>query len=222
MNTPKLLAALVVVTALVGPMACADSFAFTNNQAIPDGQPAGVSDVETITSGISQIGAVQVSLNISGDFNGDLYCYLQHSNALSVLLNRPGRTAGNTFGYADSGFNLTLMDLSTNGNIHTYQGMVTPAAGQPLTGVWSPDGRTTSPASVLDTDPSLAGLSLFNNMNASGNWTLFIADLSPGGTSVLTSWQLNFLPVPEPSVEAMGVLGFGVFALVRNREKKFP
>ena len=126
MNTPKLLAALVVVTALVGPMACADSFAFTNNQAIPDGQPAGVSDVETITSGISQIGAVQVSLNISGDFNGDLYCYLQHSNALSVLLNRPGRTAGNTFGYADSGFNLTLMDLSTNGNIHTYQGMVTP------------------------------------------------------------------------------------------------
>ena len=42
MNTPKLLAALVVVTALVGPMACADSFAFTNNQAIPDGQPAGV------------------------------------------------------------------------------------------------------------------------------------------------------------------------------------
>lgn len=193
-------------------LAVADIFSFTNNLAIPDGQPAGVSDVETIASGISQIGSVQVSLDITGDFNGDLYCYLQHDSALSVLLNRPGSTAGNPFGYADSGFTITLMDLSTNGNIHTYEGVVTPAAGSPLTGVWQPDGRTTSPASVLDTDPSTAGLSLFDGLNPSGNWTLFIADLSPDGSSVLNSWQLIISPVPEPSGLTLGVMGLGAMA----------
>jgi len=220
MNLPKYLAPLVVAAGFSSRLALADTFSFTNNLAIPDGQAAGVSDVESITSGISQIGSVMVSLNIAGDFNGDLYCYLEHDNAFSVLLNRVGRTTGSAFGYADSGFNIVLIDTATNGNIHNYQGVFTPAAGTPLTGVWQPDGRTTSPASVLDTDPSTAGLSVFDNLNASGSWTLFLADLSPGGTSELVSWQLDFYTVPEPSIVALTIAGLAVvtgFARIRKR-----
>jgi subtilisin-like proprotein convertase family protein len=220
MNTAKFWGIFAVAAAGAWQLAVADSFSFTNNLAIPDGQAAGVSDVETVASGVSQIGSVQVSLNISGDFNGDLYCYLQHSNALSVLLNRPGRAVGNNFGYADSGFNIILSDASTNGSIHTYEGLLTPTPGQPVTGVWQPDGRTTSPATVLATDPSTAGLSVFDNLNASGDWTLFIADLSTGGTSELNSWQLNFNAVPEPSVAALGVLGAGLLAASKLRKPK--
>ena len=220
MNRPKCLATLIVAAGFISQLAFADTFSFTSNLAIPDGQPAGVSDVETISSSVSQITTVWVSLDITGDFNGDLYCYLQHSNALSVLLNRAGRMANNPFGYADSGFDITLADVATNGNIHMYQGVVTPAAGAQLTGMWQPDGRTSSPATALDTNPSTAGLSVFDSLNASGSWTLFIADLSPGGTSELVSWQLIINPVPEPSVLGQTIIGLAVltgFARVHKR-----
>jgi hypothetical protein len=69
---------------------------------------------------------------------------------------------------------------------------------------------------VLDTDPGTAGLSVFDSLNASGSWTLFIADLSPGGTSELVSWQLIIDPVPEPSVLALTVLGLAA-GLMRSR-----
>ena len=218
MNTPKFLAAFVALTVCAGRIAVADVFSFSNlDLTIPDGQPAGISDVETIASGISQIGSVQVSLNIAGNFNGDLYCYLEYNDTLSILLNRPGRTAGNPFGYADSGFNITLSDSAANGNIHTYEMVLTPAAGSQLTGVWQPDGRTSSPASVVDTDPSTAGLSLFDGMNPNGDWTLFIADMSPGGDSTLMDWQLTIDPVPEPPVAAL--LGLGVVAAYIRRSR---
>jgi subtilisin-like proprotein convertase family protein len=215
MNPSKFLAVFVLAAGCAGRVAVADVFSFTDNLAIPDGQPAGISDVETISSGLTQIGSVQVGLDISGNFNGDLYCYLKFNNTLTVLLNRPGRTASNPFGYADCGFNVTFMDLAPNGNIHTYENVVTPAAGSPLTGVWQPDGRTTSPASVLDTDPAVTGLNLFNGMNPDGTWTLFIADMSSGGTSELVGWQLILNPVPEPSVPALGLLGMGLVTFLR-------
>ena len=180
MNHSKHYLAVIVLSAWAARAAAVDYFAFNNiNAAIPDGPPAGVSDVQAVASGINQIASVAVSLNISGNFNGDLYCHLQFNSALAVLLNRAGRTAANPFGYDDSGFNLVLSDTAAAGNIHTYRGVLTPGAGLPLTGAWQPDGRITSPASVLDTDSALAGLSSFNGMNPNGQWTLFVADLSP-------------------------------------------
>jgi subtilisin-like proprotein convertase family protein len=220
MNTPKFLAAFVALTVCAGRIAVADVFSFTSlNLSISDGQPAGISDEETISSSISRIGSVQVGLNIAGNFNGDLYCDLRYNNTLSVLLSRPGRTAGDSFGYADSGFNITLSDSATNGNIHTYELVLTPVAGSPLTGVWQPDGRTTSPATVVDTDPSTTSLSLFDGMNPSGNWTLFIADMSRGGDSTLVGWQLTIEPVPEPSVAAFLGLGAVAAFIRRGRDK---
>ena len=47
----RLIAALVALTVCASRLALAEVFAFTNlNLAIPDGQPAGISDVETIAS----------------------------------------------------------------------------------------------------------------------------------------------------------------------------
>lgn len=224
MNTLKFLAALTLVAGSAVPIAVADVFSFTNNLPIPDGQPAGISDVEAVSASFSQIGSVQILLDIAGNFNGDLYCYLKHDSTLTVLLNRCGRTADNPFGYADSGFNIILSDSATDGNIHTYAGVVTLADGSPLTGIWQPDGRLTSPASVLATDPSTAGLSVLDSLDASGEWTLFIADLSPGGASVLNGWQLIINPVPEPSALVLEVLGLGLLSVCARkfRQKAKP
>src|SRR5206468_1563155 len=67
--------------------------------AIADGNASGVSDLRQSSSSITAIGSLTVSLNISGEFNGDLYAYLRHDSGFSILLNRPGRTADSPSGY---------------------------------------------------------------------------------------------------------------------------
>jgi subtilisin-like proprotein convertase family protein len=192
------------------------SFNFNNPLVIPDGDPSGASDTHTITSTITAITSVTVDLNISADFNGDLYVYLRHGGDLAVLLNRTGRTTTDAFGYADSGFQVTLADGAPNGDIHTYQLVTTPPANTPLTGSWQPDGRAVDPDAVTTGSSRNALLNVFNGLNASGDWTLFLADLSGNSPSMLNSWTLNItgreahgVPEAMPSTFAMqlGLLG---------------
>src|ERR1051325_9055589 len=69
-----------------------ESHNFTGlNTPIPDNNEFGVSNHQTITSSIDSIGELHVFLDISGDFNGDLYVTLRHNEGFSVLLNRVGR-----------------------------------------------------------------------------------------------------------------------------------
>ena len=70
-----------------------ETYNFTGvNKTITDNNPFGVTDERTISgSAIDEIGQVNVFLNISGGFNGDLYVTLNHSSGYSVLLNRVSR-----------------------------------------------------------------------------------------------------------------------------------
>lgn len=169
------------------------------NATIPDFDPAGYSDTRTL-SGLSgsAIGDVNVTLFISGGYNGDLYCYLVHAGGFTVLLNRTGRTAGDADGYANTGFAITLDDAAA-ADVHRYQstGYSLNGGGQ-LTGAWQPDGRGTDPDFTVDTDARDRLLSGLNDLNPNGDWTLFLADVSPLGESTLTGWQLEINTVPEP------------------------
>ena len=59
----------------------------------------------------------------------------------------------------------------------------------------------------------LLGLDALNGLNPNGSWVLFLADLSGGGQSTITSWDLDITAVPEPANVAMGTFA-GVFVLV--------
>ena len=176
------------------------------NLAVPDGNPSGLGDLQPVTSQITEIDSLTVTLEISGTWNGDLYAYLTHGSGFAVLLNRSGRSATDSFGYGDHGFNVTLDDSAPN-NIHTYQSVTIPTPGTPLTGTWQPDGRNVDPDTVLDTTPSTATLSSFNGIDANGNWTLFVADLSGGDAHTLNSWGMTIAGIPEPSMLALYVAG---------------
>ena len=119
-----------------------ETYTFTTNRLVPDGNAAGLSDVRTLNSAIGDITSVTVHLKTTGEFNGDLYGYVTHSSGFTVLLNRPGKTASSPAGYADSGLDVTFQDSAANGDIHLYQNKTTPVAGSPLTGAWQPDDRT--------------------------------------------------------------------------------
>jgi len=181
-----------------------ESFTFTNNFVLPDGVAAGTSDVRSLSSTIKTIMAVKVRLKIAGEFNGDLYARLQLVNATStnfcVLLNRSGKTTAIPNGYADSGFDITFQDGVTNGDVHVYQNVTTPAAGFPLTGTWQPDGRRVDPSIVTDLSPRSSALTNFISLNAAAAWTLFLADIESGGTNMLVEWGLDITGIANPTL----------------------
>ena len=186
---------------------------------VPDGSPVGLaSAIEVNTGGDSSlINGVEVTLHLTGGFNGDLYGYLVNPNGnMAVLLNRVGQTGGN-FGYSDAGMNVILSDagmpgVTLAGDIHTY------GAGDIASGTtaWRPDNGGTD----------FTGL---QNGSANGSWTLFLADLSGGEQSSLVSWGLTVSVVPEPVTWALflfaamvALVGLGVMMRGRSGVSKLP
>jgi len=193
------------VVAVLGAGTALGNYSFSVNQNIPDGNPVGLASVGTI-SGLADDGTiadVSVGLNISGGYNGDLYGYLEAPNgATVVLMNQPGVTGGNPFGYGGSGFDITLSDAGSATLQNTPE---TP--GAVVTGTYQPVGS----------------FSTLTGLNGDGNWTLFVADMSDGGgQAVLNNWSLDVAPAPEPGqVGAMGLLGLlGAAGWLHARWKK--
>src|SRR5262245_24572153 len=179
-----------------------ETYTFTTNRLVPDGNAAGMADMRNLASAIGTIGSVKVRLKINGEFNGDLYGYLRHTqNGITnfcVLLNRPGKTATDSAGYADSGLDITLETGAPNGDIHGYRGVTVPGAGLPLTGIWQPDSRSADPAVATELSARDTSLTNFNGVNAAGEWTLYLADLESGGTNMLREWGLEITGVVYP------------------------
>lgn len=179
---------------------------------IPDGNPVGVSFNGTYDQAMpgATVGALTVSLDISGGYNGNLYSYLVAPNGtMVVLLNQPGATISNPFGYGGSGLNVTLSDTAAS-SIQT-----TPET----------PGAVFGSGLAYQAAGSLSG---FNGSTADGNWTLFFADeVAGGGQATLNGWSLNITAVPEPANMAMiifgvGIIGVGIVRCIRNSRKAIP
>jgi subtilisin-like proprotein convertase family protein len=213
---------------LVAPCVAMGQSTFTNavfdnlDLSIPDGNLGGVANTQTISGLSGNITGIQVSLDIvgtgDGAFNGDYYVLLVNSSdTYAVLLNRVGRTAGNPFGYADNGLDVTFDDSGSD--IHLYQNgaYATNGLGQ-VTGTWAPDGRYVPPNSSLDTTPRTALLSNFLGTSPNGMWTLLLVDASNGGTGELAGWSLDIsTAVPEPGVAGLLSLGLILVAGISRR-----
>lgn len=57
-----------------------------------------------------------------------------------------------------------------------------------LTGTWQPDGRNVDPNAVTNLSPRTSLLNSFQTLGGSGDWALYVADLSSGDSHVLESW----------------------------------
>jgi len=196
-----------------------DTFAGQPSLSIPDGDLLGIPDSRIINSDISNLSRVEVTLNVSGGFIGDLYAYLRHGSGFSILLNRLGRSSQQPFGYDDPALSIRLADNAPNGNIHFYRNVLTPAPGQSLTGTWAPDGREILPiaeADLFSATPSTAGLDSFSGIDPDGTWTLFLADVSGGIQHQMNAWSLELTGVPEPE-QVAGLTSFLLLASVARQ-----
>lgn len=197
-----------------------ESTNFLVNLGIPDNNPSGVASTMDFNSSIERIGDLNVTLQISGGFNGDLYGHITHDSGFAVLLNRSGRASDNELGYGDAGFDVTFDDSAVNGDIHTYRLKLGDSLTGPVTGSWIPDARTADPGAVTTGDARTAYLNSFYEVEPSGKWTLFLADLSPGGTSTLVSWGLEVTAIPEPSHIAIMLVGGFALLMASQRWRK--
>jgi subtilisin-like proprotein convertase family protein len=195
---------------------------FLNNGTVPDGSATGWSDSRSITIPADQIVTdVNVSISLSGGWNGDLYAYLSHSSSpgVAVLLNRAGRTGTNSFGFGDNLLTVTLDDGAANGDAHFYQSAVSYQTAISTNGSFQPDGRAVSPLIVNGTEPRTSLLNVFNGLNpSSGSWTLFVADLSSGDVSTISNWGMTITTVPEPGT-ALWLCAAGGALLLRRRHQ---
>jgi subtilisin-like proprotein convertase family protein len=198
--------------------------------SIPDGSTLGWSATATASGYAASVSDIRVNLDISGGYNGDLYAYLSYGGVLVPLLNRVGVTTGNSFGYADTGFNVTLSGAGSF-DVHSYNSHSPTINGNgQLTGTWQPDGRAIDP--VIGSGHSAPGdfaangtmnFGSYSGMDPNGTWTLFFADVSRGGgTSTLNGWSLDITAVPEPVNVALGVfaaLACGIKLLAWRRQR---
>ena len=207
MKKTLMLAALVTV-ALVPAKAVIYSTNWTVNAAIPDNNPSGWANSQTVnTMPVGTLNGVAVNIQLSSGWTGDLYAYLVHETGFAVLLDRVG---GLPYGYGAGSMNVTLPDGSSwdgnsiSGSIH--------GAGASATGYFNPD------ASAITSGAGSLGSFMATSPN--GTWTLFVADLSGGGVSTVQSWGLQMDIVAVPEVEtwiAAALAGaFGAFWLNRQ------
>lgn len=201
---------------------------FAVGATVPDGDLSGLADAQTVAAPPGELTSLAVTLlldSTAGEaFTGDLYATLRHEDGgYAVLLNRPGRRPGTPFGYSDPGpVHITLGD-DAPADIHQYRLTVnldeTLPLARPLTGWWQPDGRAVDPLLVSVTDPRTAGLGAFLGTEPSGQWTLFLADVSGGGGFTLESWSLAFVQVPEPTPATLllAAAGLGVLGRMSGR-----
>lgn len=201
--------------------------------SIPDNSTVGTVQSLSVDGIAGAIENLQVQLDIQSQgggsmYNGDLYVTLVHDGTSVVLLNRVGRRAGFSAGYADAGFNINLSD-SALADVHSYRvslngnDFIPLSSGDTpglLTGTWQPDGRTDDPEAVVTTSPRTTSLSLFTGASANGRWSLFLSDLSPGASAVLVGWGLEINPVPEPAEIAFFIgLSLIAWGTLRRRQR---
>ena len=219
MKTELILGLLLLATILPAQTITTNSYNYTTPGLVPDNNPSGWATTFTVSGLGGAITNIQVALDITGGFNGDLYAYLLGpTGQMAVLLNRVGISGSQPYGYSDAGFNIVLDGAALN-SISSYQGVTNPLGGA-VTGTWAADGRNVNPqasgAVIFGTSATL-GLNNFDGTDANGVWTVFIADLSPGGQSTIQSVILTIMTVPEPSPWALFALGGLALLLVQGQ-----
>ena len=221
--------AVPLAASLAAPAAAATLFSqtwttgFADNGVVPDGNPLGWSDARTLSGvPIGSLSNVSVSLTVAGGAVGDLFVYLSNGSHAAILLNRPGKTAVDDFGFEDAGFTATFADGGPLGDSH----LAFTGSNLSLTSAWEPDARTTDPYLVTDSSPRTNFLSGFQSFPADGTWTLFVADLIGGGDDpIVTSWTLSLesadspsaVPEPSQSLAAALAAAFAAATITRRR-----
>ena len=201
-NIFKVMASALAVAAAAAPGVAATDFTGAG-YAIPDNNAAGAQSSVSVGN-IGWVTSATISLNDwYHTWVGDLIVTLSHNGTDVAVLNRPGGV-GNS---ANVDGNFTFADTGVN----------------PFTAsVPIPIGAIMSPGLYHPDNP----LSIFSGADASGTWTLNIADIVTIDTGRLGSWTLSLETtttppgVPEPAAWSLMIGGFALAGMQLRRRSR--
>ena len=163
---------------------------------IPDNAPGGVTSSIVVPAGAPTVGDLDVDVNITHSWVGDLVLSLEKDGITSAILDRPGVPAG-TFGCDGNNVDIVLDDQGTDGSVDGSCTGGTPAYPVP-DGHYTPDNPLTP----------------FSGLSATGTWTLTVSDHVAGDTGTLDSWALFI--TPTVAAEGGPRAGVGVLSIAPN------
>ncbi|HKQ49174.1 MAG TPA: proprotein convertase P-domain-containing protein [Phycisphaerae bacterium] len=152
------------------------------NAAIPDNNPAGVSDVINVGDSVT-MADVNVDLVVNHTWVGDLVVTLTHGADSVVLVDRPGVPAS-TFGCDQNNYNIILDDQGAGGAIETLCAV-----------------SMVSPPNYVPNNP----LAAFNGDDSAGAWTITVSDNAGQDTGTLVQWSLHITPQSTSSGEPLTI-----------------
>jgi hypothetical protein len=161
--------------------------------AIPDNAPGGTTSTIVVPAGAPVIGDLDVDMNLTHSWVGDVELVLSKDAVSSAIFDRPGVPAS-TFGCSGDNLDIILDDQGTDGTVETSCTSGTPAYPVPG-GRYVPDNP----------------LVPFQGQSATGTWTLTVSDLAGGDTGTLDSWALLVTPIvageggPQAGVSALSI-----------------
>jgi subtilisin-like proprotein convertase family protein len=141
------------------------------NLAIPDNNPTGITSIITVPPSSNIVLDVDVQLTTTHSWAGDILANLAHGAASSTFYDRPG-VPTSTFGCSGDNPTLTVDDEGTGGAVETSCTNTTTAY---------PPGVNYTPNNPL---------TVFDNLDVEGDWTLTISDNAGGDTGTLDSWSI--------------------------------
>ena len=165
---------------------------------IPDANPTGVSSSIVVVAD-ETIDDLEISVDITHTWVGDLIVSLEHNGVTAVLMDRPGVPA-TTFGCSGDNISVTFTDSAA----------------------------ITVEGECAGTNPTINGLFLpmdslmaaFGGMSTQGTWTLTVSDNGGGDTGTLDEWCVvtqggPFVdPNAVPTLGQWGLISFVILILV--------
>ncbi len=155
-------------TAVLGVSSTVTNYARSPNLAIPDRNSTGVSDSIVIT-GATTISDLDISLNITHTYVGDLNVFLTH---------------------VDTGTTITLITRVTGGGGG--------CSGDDILAILDDAAATSVDSECSGTVPAISGtfrpnmaLSAFNGQSLNGTWTLKVADRNSQDVGTFVAWQMT-------------------------------
>ncbi|MGB0714772.1 MAG: proprotein convertase P-domain-containing protein [Phycisphaerae bacterium] len=145
---------------------------YTNAPAldIPDGDPAGASDVINVADSFT-VQDVNISVAVTHTWIGDICATVEHNGTSVQVISRIGDPAlgcaGGCCACGDDNFSISLDDSGTD--------LPPCSGGDNLAGIYLP----------------AEALSAFNGMDSAGDWTITIADNAAADTGTLDSWTVS-------------------------------
>jgi subtilisin-like proprotein convertase family protein len=184
------------VLAFAAPAALAQTHASSDTPlAIPDNAPAGVVSTLVVPAGAPIIADLDVRLDVSHLWMGDVRLVLAKGATTSALMDRPrhpvrpdGCSGYDVHAFADDEGDLGTLEDLCNGSVSSIPAFID-------------DGH------YVPNTP----LSAFDGQSAAGTWTLTASDLALGEAGTLTSWAL-IVTAPPVAAEPGALPGGYTFA----------